>query len=448
MIKKSFYLVAFALLAFLASCSSDDKEAFSRVVVDSETGLFEVVQGEGLVLKAFVESEKESALQWYVNGKEVAGETQSTFVFKQEERGLYTVKLEAKNALGVASNQVEIEVYGRYREGAFVLNEGQMGKVPGSLIYISPKGDVVIDHAYEKENGSKLGDSAQDLYIADGKIYILSQNGGNDGQLIVADAETLKKELAFSKEELGLSAPTNLVVTGDYAFIRDSKGVHKLNIKTRKLTSIKGTEGARKNRMAVADGKIFSAAQKNLLIMDKTSLEAREVFFDGTISGIINGPKGYLWVSLAGDVNAICLVNPKDGSIKEMNKIEGVKLGSGPAASPAITAKGDTLYFTNELSSWSLGKKIYRHIFSKEQTDIVVDVEKVVENAGIVYGTVGVNPANGDLIFNTVKGFGDNFKINNLSVFNYNKAGELVLKNNYKDMLWFPAGSYFTAYFK
>ena len=106
MIKKSFYLVAFALLAFLASCSSDDKEAFSRVVVDSETGLFEVVQGEGLVLKAFVESEKESALQWYVNGKEVAGETQSTFVFKQEERGLYTVKLEAKNALGVASNQI------------------------------------------------------------------------------------------------------------------------------------------------------------------------------------------------------------------------------------------------------------------------------------------------------------------------------------------------------
>ena len=83
-------------------------------------------------------------------------------------------------------------------EGTFVLNEGNMSSDNGSVIYITANGRL-INYAYWRMNGSELGKWGQDMFIADGKAYIISQNGGNDGILVEADARTLKRTGKFGK---------------------------------------------------------------------------------------------------------------------------------------------------------------------------------------------------------------------------------------------------------
>lgn len=45
---------------------------------------------------------------------------------------------------------------------------------PSTLIFISPKG-ILTDSAYYKANGSMLSLLSQDLFIANNKLYIISQ---------------------------------------------------------------------------------------------------------------------------------------------------------------------------------------------------------------------------------------------------------------------------------
>lgn len=85
-------------------------------------------------------------------------------------------------------------------EGTFVLNEGNPSSDNGSVIYITSDGRL-INYAYWRMNGTELGNAAQDLFIADDKLYIVSQNGGNDGMLVEADARTLKRTDNFSKDD-------------------------------------------------------------------------------------------------------------------------------------------------------------------------------------------------------------------------------------------------------
>ena len=59
----------------------------------------------------------------------------------------------------------------------------------------------MTEAAYFEENGTHLGVVSQDLFIANNKMYIISQNGGEDGMLVIANAETLKKEKGFRNDQ-------------------------------------------------------------------------------------------------------------------------------------------------------------------------------------------------------------------------------------------------------
>ena len=125
-------------------------------------------QEDSIVLKAKVESPLPTTLSWSVKGNEVSKDT--VFTFKMNELGTYDVKLTATNADGVTSATTSIEVYGKYKYGTFVLNEGYQAD-PSTLIFISPKG-ILTDSAYYKANGSMLSLLSQDLFIANNKLYI------------------------------------------------------------------------------------------------------------------------------------------------------------------------------------------------------------------------------------------------------------------------------------
>lgn len=335
-------------------------------------------------------------------------------------------------------------------DGVFVLNEGNMTTENGSLIYISPNGQL-YENVYLGSNGTSLGNVTQDLCINNNKMYIISQNGTtnplgtgfvNDGMLIVANAETLKKEASYTKELSTLSWPTHVSVLNEKnIFLRDNNGVYIFNSETKELKFVNGTKGAAKNRMAVADDKIFVISGKNLLVLEADKYEVTQTIEMGAaISGVLRAKDGNLWVSTTGTPNKISSIDSKTGTIIKTNDITEGKLGAGWGATPGITAIGDTIYYSNAAQT------IYRHIFSKGESKKMIDAKTVVENANMVYNNIAVHPRTGKVYMTTIKAYGWDFLINNISVFGY-EGEEMVLSDNYKNYTHFPAGIFFPADF-
>lgn len=84
-------------------------------------------------------------------------------------------------------------------DGVIILNQGARLSQNSTITYISPEG-TIEENSYKKVNGTAFGNEAQDLYMYNGKIYLISNgiyspNGEEgDGVLVIADAVTLKRE--------------------------------------------------------------------------------------------------------------------------------------------------------------------------------------------------------------------------------------------------------------
>lgn len=335
--------------------------------------------------------------------------------------------------------------------GLFILNEGNMTTENGSLIYITPEGEV-LDRAYYNMNGRELGNVCQDLFIKDGKMYIISQNGRknamgnsfvNDGMLVVANSETLQKEVSYNDELKVLSWPTHLAVLDEKnIFIRDNKGVYLFNSVSKELTYIEGTKGADKNTMAVVNNRVFVPAKKNIFVFEANNPSIVQTIDMGDrISGVLKSKDGNIWVSTTGSPNKISKIDSKTYGVIKANEITEGKVGKGWGSTPGITAKGDTLYYSNAST------KIYRHIFSKAESTLMADAKTMVKNANIVYNNIAVHPVTGKVYMNTLKAYGWDFLVNNISEFDFSGT-EPVLTNNYTNYTHFPAGIFFSHTFK
>ena len=96
-------------------------------------------------------------------------------------------------------------------DGVLILNQGAAIE-NSSLTYITPEGNIE-QNVYQKVNGSAFGHGGQDLYMHNGKLYILSTNKDvyqkheGDGTLVIADAVTLKRGKVFKFDELKYPRP-------------------------------------------------------------------------------------------------------------------------------------------------------------------------------------------------------------------------------------------------
>ena len=404
-------LVCLLLAGIFASCDDDDKYPVPpEVSIESVNGVFAMPQEDSIVLKAKVESPLPTTLSWSVKGNEVSKDT--VFTFKMNELGTYDVKLTATNADGVTSATTSIEVYGKYKYGTFVLNEGYQAD-PSTL-------------------------------IANNKLYIISQKSGDDGYLIVANAETLKKEAGYKTElEDKVSSPTHVAVLGDDdIYLRDNEGIKVFHPSSGELFLIEGAERANKNTMAVTEGKIFAAAGNNVLVIEKGKNKiSKSIEFNDPVRGVVKSSDGNLWVSTsAGEISK---VDAQNYTIIQTNTLPGDAISTQSASytsTPCITAQGDTLYMNGT------GTKIYRHIFSKNQTDLMVDAANIVTTTS-VYNTIAVNPVTGEVYLNTIKGWGNDRLINHISVFDFSET-EPKLSANYKNHTNYPAGTFFTYNFQ
>ena len=217
-----------------------DPEAGSPILLVSEETYSIPYHGEGV---EDITVENESA-GWQVTVDEAAGNIVLTAPAADAEANkTYSLQLTATGGDDQSITTESIDFYHVTFDdpaGAFVLNEGNMTTENGSLIYITPEG-YVLDNAYNRVNGTELGNVTQDMCFHDGKIYIISQNGDtnavgvsfdNDGLLVVADAKTLKKVRAYTKEELsGLDWPTHIAVLDEqHVYIRDNAGIWRLDM--------------------------------------------------------------------------------------------------------------------------------------------------------------------------------------------------------------------------
>ena len=157
------------------------------------------------------------------------------------------------------------EMLGGYADpdGVLILNGGSRPNENGSLTYIAPDGTVEED-SYKLVNGTELGNDARDLYMCNGKLYILCDDQlhyegvpAGDGVLIVADAETLKKEKAFTRDDLRFPRPpeTNgeseymaimnvkniAVMDEENIYFSDSQGLFRFDSKTGENVILKGS---------------------------------------------------------------------------------------------------------------------------------------------------------------------------------------------------------------
>ena len=340
--------------------------------------------------------------------------------------------------------------------GVFVLYEGNMTTENGSLIYIDPNGQV-FDKVYNNANGASLGNVAQDMFIDGDKMYIISQNGKtnpmglgflNDGLLIVANSETLQKVASYTDELSNLSWPSHVAVLDeDHIFIRDNNGVNRFSSTTEELKLVSNTKGAAKNRMVVANDKVFFYAGKNLRVIERNSDDVSiTIDMGATISGIEKSKDGNVWVATTGSPGKISKVNSSDYTIIRSNEISIGTVAGGMFATPSITTKGDTIYYGGS------SLNIYRHIFSTGESKEMInkaELQNLVTDAKMVYNSMAVHPVTGKVYLNTIKGYGWDFMVNNISVFDFDNAeASSVLDTNYPNYTSFPAGIFFPYNFR
>ena len=373
----------------------------------------------------------DAKFSWVLNGKEV-GEGKD-YAFTQPRVGRYQVSLVDKTSGEKVSK--DFSVTARFTSGAFLLNEGNFGNETGTLTYIDASKQFVLDSAYIRVNGTKLGNVCQDMTFANGKVYIISQNGpknGGEGLLTIADAKTLEKHKVINDATLAKDWPTHIAVIHSRIYLRGNKGIYR-GTEEGSFKLIPGTEKANKLRMVTIGELVIATTSTNkLLVIQDEEVKQTFTLPEGSPSGLALAPDGQLWLSYS-KPNTLAKVSVSASGVKILDKHTTTQsLDKQWTATSAIFARANQIFFTEQSSV------IYRHDFSTGETKEIVDVQKVDKQAKMYYNSLGIDPKTGHIYYAS---FGDysTYKKNVTLVLDHD--GKVLLKREHVNA--FPAGFYF-----
>lgn len=373
----------------------------------------------------------DAKLSWVINGKEV-GEGKD-YAFTQPRVGRYQVSLVDKTSGEKVSK--DFSVTARFTSGAFLLNEGNFGNETGTLTYIDASKQFVLDSAYIRVNGTKLGNVCQDMTFANGKVYIISQNGpknGGEGLLTIADAKTLEKHKVINDATLAKDWPTHIAVVHSRIYLRGNSGIYR-GTEEGSFKLIPGTEKANKLRMVTIGELVIATTSTNkLLVIQDEEVKQTFTLPEGSPSGLALAPDGQLWLSYS-KPNTLAKVSVSASGVKILDKHTTTQsLDKKYTATSAIFARANQIFFTEQSSV------IYRHDFSTGETKEIVDVQKVDKQAKMYYNSLGIDPKTGHIYYAS---FGDysTYKKNVTLVLDHD--GKVLLKREHVNA--FPAGFYF-----
>ena len=373
----------------------------------------------------------DAKLSWVINGKEV-GEGKD-YAFTQPRVGRYQVSLVDKTSGEKVSK--DFSVTGRFTSGAFLLNEGNFGNETGTLTYIDASKQFVLDSAYIRVNGTKLGNVCQDMTFANGKVYIISQNGpknGGEGLLTIADAKTLEKHKVINDANLAKDWPTHIAVVHSRIYLRGNKGIYR-GTEEGSFKLIPGTEKANKLRMVTIGELVIATTSTNkLLVIQDEEVKQTFTLPEGSPSGLALAPDGQLWLSYS-KPNTLAKVSVSASGVKILDKHTTTQsLDKKYTATSAIFARANHIFFTEQSSV------IYRHDFSTGETKEIVDVQKVDKQAKMYYNSLGIDPKTGHIYYAS---FGDYSTYQKNVTLVLDHDGKVLLKREHVNA--FPAGFYF-----
>lgn len=339
--------------------------------------------------------------------------------------------------------------------GVYLLNEGNMTSEFGSLAFITPEG-TYADNLFYNTNQKYLGNVTQDMYIANNRIYIISQNGDKkmmigdkehtgDGVLSILDARTHKSLDSYKLADFQgvLSWPTHLVVVGQMAYIRGNEGIAtlKLDDANRKPVLINGTAGAAKITMVVVGQKVVAIQNSKRLMVLEDGKVSEIIDMGGAVSGVVRMSDMSVMVALETTPARFVELNlqTKANTQQEL-PADKPGLRNAFSARPSFSRIGNYLYYTNAGTKGfqSVDLVLYRHDWAKKVTEEVAKIKPMHTATSIFYNGLAVDPVTGYVYVAMLKGFGLDYLKNVVLVLDPKQGYKAIQVHENKTR--FPAG--------
>lgn len=417
-----------------ASCNNDDDFTAPPVITGEQQLKDTLTIGKTLQLSSKLKDRNNVSFEWAVNGNVVGSD--SIYTFKPETRGDFKITMTAKNNGGKVSLTYDIHTYGAYENGFFMINEGWFGHGTGTVGFYRYDTKAIEDSVFVKVNPDKdLKPESSTLEfgtIINKKLFLVSKVGG---PVVVADAYSLKEEKRIPAQG-GNDWRAVVGVNENQALLTSGKGIFKLNLNTMALEGqIEGVTG-QVGDVVKANGYIFALSASKGVIVINTSTLAVEKTIPGMVLGLAVTDDKKVWA--AGGTKLIS-IDSNTLEVKE-TALGFQAYGSWGAWHPgSITAAKNDVFIAKN-GSFSGGKQIFKYNGTAESlaTPFVT-----LTQSNILYGAgIGYDQNKNTLVVNTVnEGFGVNFAINNLYLFNADsgtKTGTVSFSGYY-----FPAVSVF-----
>lgn len=260
--------------------------------------------------------------------------------------------------------------------------------------------------------------------------------------------------MAFSRSDLStLDWPTHIAaLDAEHVYIRDNKGVYRLNTNTKELTFVSGTDNAPKSRFVTMNGKVYTykAGTLNGIIeispendnATKINFPYRVEISINEVLGIQAAENGDIWVMSFGfEKSAMNKFNVE--SKKIIQRQINVKPSVG-SSGVAFASYDNNIYYAD-------GTTIYRLKFDEDESlnaasgldaeETLTDLSAIDNNAGLLYNGLGVHPVTGNVYINTIKSFAQ-YTQNTIWSFDFNNSAENPAAK-YENYTNFPAGFFF-----
>jgi hypothetical protein len=451
-------ICATATLLF-TSCDDDSTRGLptTDVSIKSSTGIFEVVHQKTLKLIGVVNSNIPSTYLWTIDG--VAQSTTDTILnFTGISVGEHVVTFSATNEFGRSTATATIYVSGKFKGGAFILNEGSASTEGGSFIHIGYDG-IVTPNAQYVVNGFEFGINPQQMFWNNGKIYVGSKEpaSGNYGhRLTVLNAETLEEIADYTADLNAINYLTAyhsaVAALGNDIFLTTSstnQDLRSFNTVTKDVTLIKNGRINAAHRMYASRNKLFAINGNFVKVFEEgKDTITTQIDFGAAVRSIARASDGNLFVAVGTSPIEIRKMNTSNYSIMNTSTLPTsitALAGSGQAIQQ-IWPKGDTIYFyTSSGTNWI----VYEHITTSNLTNTVENIYPYLPYTMLYGGTFGVSPKTGQIYIATFAGYGTAYRTNSITVFTLTDgdgsggADRIRLIEDYYDHTRFTTGVYF-----
>ena len=309
--------------------------------------------------------------------------------------------------------------------GVFVLNEGGYQIGNSSLTFYDPEGDTVVNNLFKKVNFDlvqTLGDVAQSMAMADGKLYIIVNNSNH---IYKMDANTIRIDTTMPFMLTGFYSPREMmIVAPNKAYVSDLIGkelwvvnpqdmTHTGSVAMGKMTEKMvqvGNELYVSNWSHYYDATVTNNTVQVVDVNNDVKVAEIEVGKEPNCMAVDNG--GHVWVLCEGATWEADGENPSLWEIDPMLKTATKRHEfSGSAMTMKANASGDGLFLflNNEVRRFDVATLALSENF------------RIAAPEGGTYYNMAVNPRNGDLYVTDAK----NYMMNG-TVYRYTSDGVLL----------------------